>query len=198
MVAPMVAARGRHRASIGFAHRRASPSSSVTRASGRRCMLHRISVAVAGRGIGVGWWVYGRRSVVVNTRVCKERFGFVYDALAQKLYFDLDLRVPLHQAATSYSAEHARDLRQRASSTASSTASRAGGSSRARRAGASTAASSTVPSTASRRSRGARAPTCASCRSGRLQSYQRLVLSALVALMLCLVIYVVVKGAYAC
>jgi hypothetical protein len=36
---------------------------------------------------------------------------------------------------------------------------------------------------------------CISDRSGRLQSYQRLVLSALVVLMLGLVIYVVVKGA---
>jgi len=48
-----------------------------------------ISAVVAGTGIGVGWWVYGRRSVVVNTRVWKHRFGFFYDMLAQKFYFDL-------------------------------------------------------------------------------------------------------------
>ncbi len=48
-----------------------------------------VSVAVAGTGIGVGWWVYGRRSMVVNTRVWKQRFGFFYDMLVQKFYFDL-------------------------------------------------------------------------------------------------------------
>lgn len=48
-----------------------------------------MSVAIAGSGILVGWWIYGRRSVVVNTRVWKSRFGYFYDALAQKLYFDL-------------------------------------------------------------------------------------------------------------
>jgi NADH-quinone oxidoreductase subunit L len=48
-----------------------------------------LSVALAGLGIGVGWWVYGRRSVVVNTRVWKQRFGVFYGALKLKLYFDL-------------------------------------------------------------------------------------------------------------
>jgi len=48
-----------------------------------------ISVAVAGAGIGVGWWVYGRRSVVVNTQVWKQRFGYFYAMLTSKFYFDL-------------------------------------------------------------------------------------------------------------
>ncbi len=47
------------------------------------------STAVAAVGIGVGWWFYGGRSKVVNTRAWKQRFGYFYDALVQKLYFDL-------------------------------------------------------------------------------------------------------------
>jgi NADH-quinone oxidoreductase subunit L len=48
-----------------------------------------VSTAVAVLGITVGWWFYGRRSVVVNTRVWKARFGYFYDALVNKLYFDM-------------------------------------------------------------------------------------------------------------
>ncbi|TLM82257.1 MAG: hypothetical protein FDZ75_07685, partial [Actinobacteria bacterium] len=47
-----------------------------------------IGTAVAATGISVGWWFYGRRSVVVNTRVWKQRMGWLYSALVQKLYFD--------------------------------------------------------------------------------------------------------------
>ena len=47
------------------------------------------SSAVAFSGIGLGWYFYGRRSVVVNTRTVKQRMGYVYQALVQKLYFDL-------------------------------------------------------------------------------------------------------------
>jgi NADH-quinone oxidoreductase subunit L len=47
------------------------------------------SSVIAAAGIAVGWWIYGRRSVVVNTRVWKLRFGRFYGALTQKLYFDL-------------------------------------------------------------------------------------------------------------
>ncbi|MHB1340807.1 MAG: NADH-quinone oxidoreductase subunit L [Coriobacteriia bacterium] len=48
-----------------------------------------ISVATAGMGLTLGWWFYGRRRIVVNTRPLKERFSHVYDPLALKLYFDL-------------------------------------------------------------------------------------------------------------
>ncbi|MGB4593542.1 MAG: proton-conducting transporter membrane subunit, partial [Coriobacteriia bacterium] len=48
-----------------------------------------VSVATAGLGLTLGWWFYGRRSVVVNTRPLKERFSYVYDPLSLKLYFDL-------------------------------------------------------------------------------------------------------------
>jgi NADH-quinone oxidoreductase subunit L len=47
------------------------------------------STAVAGIGLALGWWVYGRRTKVINTRPFKQRAGFVYDALTLKLYFDL-------------------------------------------------------------------------------------------------------------
>ncbi len=47
------------------------------------------STAVAGLGLALGWWAYGRRTKVLNTRPLKQRAGFVYDALALKLYFDL-------------------------------------------------------------------------------------------------------------
>jgi NADH-quinone oxidoreductase subunit L len=52
-------------------------------------MMIAISFAVAGSGIGVGWWFYGRRSVVVNTAVWKRRLGYFYSMLTQKAYFDL-------------------------------------------------------------------------------------------------------------
>lgn len=46
------------------------------------------SLAVAGLGIATGWWVHGRRGVVVNTRIYKERLTYVYGALEQRIYFD--------------------------------------------------------------------------------------------------------------
>lgn len=48
-----------------------------------------MSTAVAGLGLALGWWAYGRRSQVLNTRPLKVRAGWVYSALSQKLYFDL-------------------------------------------------------------------------------------------------------------
>jgi NADH-quinone oxidoreductase subunit L len=47
------------------------------------------SSAVGLAGIAVGWFVYGRRSVVLNTQTLKQRGRPVYDALTRKLYFDL-------------------------------------------------------------------------------------------------------------
>jgi NADH-quinone oxidoreductase subunit L len=48
-----------------------------------------VSSLVTFSGIGLGWWVYGRRSVVLNTRTLKNRTGYLYDALVMKFYFDL-------------------------------------------------------------------------------------------------------------
>lgn len=47
-----------------------------------------MSTVAAGLGLALGWWAYGRTSVVVNTRAYKQRLGIVYSALVQKLYFD--------------------------------------------------------------------------------------------------------------
>lgn len=48
-----------------------------------------ISTAVAGAGLALGWFVYGRSTQVVNTRVLKQRFANPYGVLANKLYLDL-------------------------------------------------------------------------------------------------------------
>jgi len=48
-----------------------------------------VSSAVALSGLVLGWWFYGRTTVVVNTRSVKDRAGYLYDALAAKLWFDL-------------------------------------------------------------------------------------------------------------
>jgi len=48
-----------------------------------------MSTSVALAGIAIGWWIYGRRSVVVNTRLYKQRLGAIYGSLQLKLYFDL-------------------------------------------------------------------------------------------------------------
>ncbi|MCL4079288.1 NADH-quinone oxidoreductase subunit L [Coriobacteriia bacterium Es71-Z0120] len=48
-----------------------------------------LSVGVAVAGLAAGWWVYGRRTMVLNTRPLKERAGALYTALTLKLYFDL-------------------------------------------------------------------------------------------------------------
>lgn len=47
------------------------------------------STGVALAGIALGWFVYGRRTRGVNTRVIKERLPYVYGVLENKLYLDL-------------------------------------------------------------------------------------------------------------
>lgn len=47
------------------------------------------SVVIAGTGIALGWWFYGRPSVVVNTQAWKARFGYLYATMTQRFYFDL-------------------------------------------------------------------------------------------------------------
>ncbi|GAB4281183.1 MAG: NADH-quinone oxidoreductase subunit L [Coriobacteriia bacterium] len=44
------------------------------------------STAVALAGIAAGWLVYGKRAV--STQALKDKAGYLYDALVQKLYFD--------------------------------------------------------------------------------------------------------------
>ncbi len=47
------------------------------------------STAAAMSGMALGWWVYGRSAIVLNTTALKDRAGYLYDMFAQKLYFDL-------------------------------------------------------------------------------------------------------------
>lgn len=46
------------------------------------------SLFVAATGLGVGWWMYGRPGVVVNTMIYKERFPRGYRLLQRNLAFD--------------------------------------------------------------------------------------------------------------
>jgi NADH-quinone oxidoreductase subunit L len=47
------------------------------------------STAVAAAGLALGWFVYGRRSKVINTRALKERGQLLYGVLVNKFYLDL-------------------------------------------------------------------------------------------------------------
>ena len=156
-------------------------------------MFIAISAVVAGSGIGAGWWVYGRRTVVINTRVVKERLAVVYWALDQKLYFDTTLERGLIQpfmaftnALAMFDARVIDGIVNGASNgwiAVTKLSWRFDG-------GVIDGAVNGVATLSRRAGAGLR-----NLQSGRLQSYQRLVLSALVVSMLCLVIYVVVKGA---
>lgn len=46
------------------------------------------SSAVALAGLALGWWVYGRRSTVLNTGILKQRAGLGYTVIVRKFYFD--------------------------------------------------------------------------------------------------------------
>lgn len=48
-----------------------------------------ISSLAALAGIGFGWYVYGRRTSVVNTQALKQRYPHAYGVLTNKYYFDL-------------------------------------------------------------------------------------------------------------
>lgn len=54
-----------------------------------------VSSLVAGAGIAAGWFVYGRRSRVVNTQILKQRFANAYGVLVNKFYLDLTYRYSL-------------------------------------------------------------------------------------------------------
>jgi len=156
-------------------------------------LLIAISVGVATLGIGSGWWVYGRRSVVVNTRAHKERLGVIYSALRQKLYFDTAYEViiirPFMFLAGLLSAFDGRAIDGAVNGVSRGwiVASSVSWSFDGRVIDGAVNGIATLSRHAGTSLR--------KLQSGRLQSYQRLALSALVVLMLCLVIYVVVKGA---
>lgn len=143
------------------------------------------STAVAAAGISVGWWFYGRRSVVVNTRVWKKRLGYVYDAIAQKFYFDLTydrLFVKGYFAvADSASAFDAAGVDGVVNGTATAWAATARGADGFDR-GVIDGAVNGLAAGARRLGEAFRA-----LQNGRLQTYQRLVVGAVVVLMLILV-----------
>ncbi len=47
------------------------------------------SSVVALAGLTLGWWAYGRRHLVLNTRSLKQRAGQGYTVLEQRFYFDI-------------------------------------------------------------------------------------------------------------
>ncbi len=194
MIAPMVAL-----AAITLRHRlRHRPLRRVPRPRGRvadaRCSSRSRSASRAPASASAGGSTAGARWS--STRAsARQRFGCFYGALAQKLYFDTRLRLAVHQAVLHALAGAARGLRPPRH--------RRRRQRRGTRMGARQLGELALRRRRHRR-RGQRgrvaclggpAAACAGCRSGRLQSYQRLVFSAVVVLMLCLVIYVVVKGA---
>ena len=147
------------------------------------------SSAVALAGIALGYYVYGRRSVVVNTRTLKRRFGYGYDALTQKLYFDLTYERLIIQPFIALARLLARfDL-----GAIDRVVNEAGRAWVALSSGSWTFDAKVIDGSVNGIARGVRVAgsRARSLESGRVQTYQRLILGALVLLM----IFVVVKGA---
>ena len=145
------------------------------------------SVALA--GIALGWFVYGRRSVVINTRGLKQRMAYPYQALVQKLYFDLTYEWLIIRPFVALTHVLARfDL-----GAIDRLVNEAGRAWVSLSLGSSVFDARVIDGSVngiarSVRGAGARARTL---ESGRVQTYQRLIVGALLLLM----IFVVVKGA---
>jgi NADH-quinone oxidoreductase subunit L len=151
------------------------------------------STAVASTGIGLGWWVYGRPHVVVNTQRWKAGLGPIYAALQNKLYFDMAYdRVFIwpYMALTGVLAALDRTAIDGVVNGAAKGwvlfADAAAAFDRVVIDGAVNGLATLA--------KGAGAQL-RKFQTGQLQGYQRLMLSAVVLFMLYLVIYVVVKGA---
>ncbi|HEY5540622.1 MAG TPA: NADH-quinone oxidoreductase subunit L [Coriobacteriia bacterium] len=151
------------------------------------------STAVAATGIGVGWWFYGRRSVVVNTQAYKAIMGPFYAALQQKLYFDIAYDSAIVKPYIAVT--HLLAVVDRSGIDAAVNGVAAGWVAFAAAAAAfdRVVIDGAVNGLATLSKRAGTA--LRSLQTGRLQGYQRLVLSAVVLFMLYLVLYVVVKGA---
>ena len=151
------------------------------------------STAVAAIGIGTGWWFYGRRSVVVNTQAYKRVLGPVYGALHQKLYFDAFYESvvirPYMALAGLLAAFDGSGIDAVVNGVAKGWVMLATGAAVFDRLvidGAINGLATLAQSSGA---------VLRKLQAGRLQGYQRLVLSAVVVFMLYLVIYAVVKGA---
>ncbi len=145
--------------------------------------------AVGLAGIALGWLVYGRRSAVADTGVIKQRAGYAYQALSQRLYFDVAyewLFIRPYMALTVMLARF--DLRVidrivNEAGRAWVVLSHGSWTFDARVIDGSVNGIASGIRSAGRRAR--------SIESGRVQTYQRLILGALVLFM----VFVVVKGA---
>jgi len=151
------------------------------------------STTVAAIGIGTGWWFYGRRSVVVNTQAYKLGLGPLYGALQQKLYFDAFYESvivrPFMKAADLLAVFDSSGIDAVVNGAAKGWVAVATATAVFDRTfidGAVNGLAAIAKSSGS---------ALRKLQTGRLQGYQRLVLSAVVAFMLYLVIYAAVKGA---
>jgi len=152
-----------------------------------------ISTAVALSGLAVGWWAYGRRSVVVNTRSLKQRAGLGYDVLAHKMYFDVTYQYFIVQPYMRLATFLAVLDRRRVDGVVNGAAEgwrRLAGVSWTFDAGVIDGAVNGVAVAAKALGRIARR-----VQTGRVQSYQRLVVGALVFMLVPLMLWVVLKGA---
>ena len=151
------------------------------------------STAVAATGIGAGWWFFGRRSVVVNTVYYKQLMGPFYEALQRKLYFDIayDYLVikPYVDMADRMAWIDRNVIDAAVNGVSSWWVLLSTGAATFDRVVIDGAVNGLVTLA---KAAGVRARTL---QTGRLQGYQRLVLSAVVVFMLYLVLYVAVKGA---
>jgi NADH-quinone oxidoreductase subunit L len=151
------------------------------------------STTVAAIGVGTGYWFFGRQTVVVNTGAYKRILGPVYAALSQKFYFDTVYDIAIIKPYMSLT---------KGLWTFDGTVIDGVVNGVAKGWVAVTEICATIDrvvidgavnglASLSRKS----GDMLRRIQTGRLQSYQRLILSAVVVLMLYLVLYAVVKGA---
>ena len=151
------------------------------------------SLAVGGSGLAVGWWAYGRTNVVLNTRSLKQRAGYLYDMLAQKLYFDLTYEHVLIRPFMRLTAALAVFDLKRVDGVVNGAAS---GWRMAAQAGAwfdARVIDGLVNALAA--ATGSAGATVRRLQTGRIQTYQRLAVGALVLIMFTSVLLLVAKGA---
>ncbi|MBA4370574.1 MAG: NADH-quinone oxidoreductase subunit L [Coriobacteriaceae bacterium] len=147
------------------------------------------SLASAGLGLAAGWWAYGRRSAVLNTSWLKHRLSHAYDMLAQKLYFDMTYDVllvrPFIEAADRLARFDLKVIDGVVNGAASAWRALADASARFDL--------SVVDGAVNGLASGVRAAGghLRRLQTGRVQTYQKLIVGALVLLML----WIVVKGA---
>ncbi|NTW29276.1 MAG: NADH-quinone oxidoreductase subunit L [Coriobacteriia bacterium] len=125
------------------------------------------STIIAALGIGTGWWAYGRRSGAIDTARVRRGLGPVYTALENKLYFDAFNDAAFVRPIAAASRGLAAFDRTGIDGVVNGLA--------------------TLARATGQRLR--------ELQTGRLQSYQRLIFSAVVIFMAYLMIYAAVKGA---